>query len=319
MGLTYPQCELTPEDFALGLAANPKTGGYSKFVIGVEEHEDGGQHFHAYLHYPTKLHVRDSRAWDIEGYHPNIIRFSGKNPQGSIDKWISYCKKGGDWSQGGFLKSLFTFIHHDNYRKKKQDLLQWEQDAKEQQLIDPFPFSLPNDFKIIKPVKDEDDIFIKRRHWLLLGPPDCGKTWWINNEFKGKKVHIRPKDTKYGGPFELNTYSGAQVVIYDDTVLKLEELIDVANIWELKVQTYGAQRYQNNYWPIGQARVIIWMLNPESLPDYAKVGNARYNIFKARFRFLNYYKNDYEDEQDPVTAWQEIDDSPVQWSDHSHA
>lgn len=323
VGLTFPQCDISMFEFKYAMSMwGSKQQSFSKWVAGREKHEDGKHHFHLYLHYPQKLDTKDARFWDLPDldhngwFHPNITKFSNKSTQDQIDKWISYCKKEGEWVQEGFLSNLFTFIHWKDYNKKKRDLAQWEQDSKAQQLIDPFPFSLPNDLKVNKPVKDDHGNYNKKRHWLLLGPPDCGKSHWLNSEFKGKKVHMRPKNEKYGGPFEFNTYNGEQVVLYDDTVPKLDELIDVANIFEIKTQTYGGQRYQNNYWPLGQARVIIWMLNPEQLPEYAQQGNQRYKIFKQRFNFMQWEHPDGIDDPedvDPVLAWRVIEETPVVW------
>lgn len=82
VGLTYPQCGLEPAIFAAGVYN--KAGSYSKFtkiVIGEELHADGGQHYHVYMHWPKKINTSDVRFFDIEGYHPNIMRFKGKSPQ----------------------------------------------------------------------------------------------------------------------------------------------------------------------------------------------------------------------------------------------
>lgn len=324
VGLTFPQCDITLEEFknALLLWTVP-VNGYTKFAMGRELHEDGKHHFHVYLHYPKKLNLKRADSWDIydsktdKWYHPNITRFSNRSTQDQIDKWISYCKKEGEWVQEGFLSKLFTFIHWKDYAKKKKDLQLWEQDSKDHQRVKAFPFALPNEVKIYKPDKDENGKFRKRRHWLLLGPPDCGKTYWMNKEFKGKRVHVRPKNDKYGGPFERECYDGEDVVIYDDVVPKLEELIDVGNVFEIKTQTYGGQRYGNNYWPLGQARVMVWLLNPDNLPEYAMRGAPRYDIFKARFNFLQWdvegMEANEEGEFDPVYAWRVLADSPKEW------
>lgn len=82
VGLTYPQCGLEPAIFAAAIYnKGGKFGKFTKIVIGEELHADGGQHYHVYIHWPLKMHTTDVRYFDIEGYHPNIMRFKGKNPQ----------------------------------------------------------------------------------------------------------------------------------------------------------------------------------------------------------------------------------------------
>lgn len=88
--------------------------------------------------------------------------------------------------------------------------------------------------------------------------------------------------TKY--PFEMNSYRQEQVIIYDDVVPSLDEFIDVTETYKIQQHVWGESRYHNNYWKIGQSRFVIWLLNPQRLPDYARPGNDRYEIWKARFR-----------------------------------
>lgn len=105
VGLTYAQCDLTMEELYEGLLVLPtQAADFDKFVIGQEHHNDGGQHFHVYLHYPKAVHATTAAYWDVEGYHPNIKRFGAKKVDSAIDRWISYCKKEGRWEQGGFLE-----------------------------------------------------------------------------------------------------------------------------------------------------------------------------------------------------------------------
>lgn len=145
-GLTYPQCQLDEWDFATAFFCHGYLGECSKVVIGKEHHKDGGTHYHCYVHWSFKVKARGANIFDLEGYHPNVKTFSGKGVQLQINRWISYCKKEGLWYQDGFLDNLFTFIHWQNYRAQKQDLLAWEHDAKAQQLKPAFPFRLPLEY-----------------------------------------------------------------------------------------------------------------------------------------------------------------------------
>lgn len=320
IGLTYAQAGALREieDFGFVLLAELQSSeeeGHrlpiDKFVIGRELHADGGVHYHCYLHFTKLVQTRNVRKFDLptgEGkyLHPNIVRFTNKKTATQVDKWIDYCKKSGKWKQEGFLPILFRHIAHENYVRKRADLNAWEADAKKQDLGDPFPFQLPDGTVVNKPRMDVNEEYIKRRHWVLMGPPDAGKSRWMGRTFKGKAVYLRPmSNDKY--PFEIGAYHQEQVVLYDDKVPKLQEFIDVGEIHELRKDTYGESRYTPNYWKQGQARVIVWLINPQNLPDYARRGHKNYEIFKARFNFLQY---------DPVgglndtPAWLSVSDTP---------
>lgn len=75
---------------------------------------------------------------------------------------------------------------------------------------------------------------------------------------------------------------------------KWEELNDVSNVHDCEKQTPGRSRYRTNYWPEGQARTIIWLLNPVNLPSYANDSGMddRYEFFIARFNVMRWNKRD---------------------------
>lgn len=127
---------------------------------------------------------------------------------------------------------------------------------------------------------------VKKSGILILSPPNRGKSTWAQQEFKGKRAYMRP-DMKSKYPFDAGAYNDEEVIIYDDVVPMLDELIDVGETYHIRKHVYpGVARYVNKFWKIGQKRQIIWLLNPERLPDYARPGNDRYEIFKVRFKFL---------------------------------
>lgn len=44
-----------------------------QYVVGLEQHEDGGYHIHAFLKYAERVNSRDPRVFDVDGFHPKII------------------------------------------------------------------------------------------------------------------------------------------------------------------------------------------------------------------------------------------------------
>lgn len=89
-------------------------------------------------------------------------------------------------------------------------------------------------------------------------------------------------------PFELQTYNHEEIIVYDDKIPTLDEFIEVTNLYRTPTQTYGASRYNSNWWKLGQIRRVIWLLNPERLPEYARPDNKRYEIFKSRFQIYGW-------------------------------
>lgn len=86
--LTYPQSPLLTRerirDFFLAL------GGVKRFLIARELHDDGNQHFHAYIRWEGRRRFESSDCFDVDGRHPNIQR-----PRSAKDV-VAYCSKDDD-------------------------------------------------------------------------------------------------------------------------------------------------------------------------------------------------------------------------------
>lgn len=111
IGLTY-SC---PKDAAMHPISAHKelrdfmeSKGYCKYLIGREQHtdksptSDGLDHWHVYVHYDTIIDTSDSRFFDLNGVHPNIL--SGAPGQG----WITYCAKCGDIDTNFYQKNPYA-------------------------------------------------------------------------------------------------------------------------------------------------------------------------------------------------------------------
>lgn len=68
-------------------------------IVAKELHADGGTHYHAFFMHSSKLRTRDARAFDVDGYHPNILR-GRKTPHQMYD----YATKDGDVVAGGLSR-----------------------------------------------------------------------------------------------------------------------------------------------------------------------------------------------------------------------
>lgn len=72
-------------------------------IIGREIHEDGGTHLHAFFMFERKYATRNIRAFDVDGYHPNIVR-----GYGTPEKGWDYATKDGDVVAGGLERPSGT-------------------------------------------------------------------------------------------------------------------------------------------------------------------------------------------------------------------
>lgn len=63
--LTYPQCNLKPEDFNEALWNNSNVAECSGFAVSREKHADGGIHYHVLLCYKKTKRVRSLLAFDL--------------------------------------------------------------------------------------------------------------------------------------------------------------------------------------------------------------------------------------------------------------
>lgn len=148
----------------------------------------------------------------------------------------------------------------------------WRQQAEEKDWTElVYPYVTPW-FTLTKP-----DPAIKKRHWLVVGAPDHGKTYQIQQMFEGKKVFMAD-ETRY--PFE--GYQHEDIIIYDDVIPTLERLISISNTWKLK-RSVGETRNFKVFWKKNHTRTIIMTLNV--LPEYSNKP-----AFTARFNIVNLNK-----------------------------
>jgi len=65
-------------------------------IVGRERHQDGGTHYHAFFMFERKYATRNNRTFDVDGFHPNIVR-----GYGTPEKGWDYATKDGDICAGG--------------------------------------------------------------------------------------------------------------------------------------------------------------------------------------------------------------------------
>lgn len=96
-GLTYSQSNLDIKSLHANLLVLLHSHTIQHLVIGREQHQNGGTHYHVGIKLTTPLCTRNVRFWDQCGEHPNIIRCR------NYPNWVSYCKKCGDTLETGSI------------------------------------------------------------------------------------------------------------------------------------------------------------------------------------------------------------------------
>lgn len=265
--LTYSDTDYTPDqkdptiskeiirDFAL------KNFPVSKWVIAEELHDSGRYHFHAAFWFNSKVQSKNPRCFDIDKWHPNI-KTRGKNTKAWDQHTYEYTIKCGKYIESKkFMVPIFA-EGSKNYRNKKADFEAWLNDRKEANRVAPSFFKLPH-------TEDKEQLPTKAQRkaiYLIHGKPGCGKTCWVNQEFEDKEVFFR------GTPqYPYEGYKGEQVIVWDDIKFSkkddhIYEIINVLNVAGSGNQhVWGNTRYNKVFWPKGQQRVLIILLNTDKV------------------------------------------------------
>lgn len=268
--LTYSQCNpLSPDvlrEFFLGLPNPP----YS-FIIGSEEHQDGGKHFHCLLKWNTarRLHVRNARYFDVSVgasvFHPNIRRLKTDR---DLKRARHYVSKAGDVLE----HQWFDYLDSTNYVKRKGDFTAWQADS-----------AMVYAPKIRWPVLNIDGTQIqapsdanKCRHYIICGPPDAGKTRWFRATFRSRQAYFAA-DGKY--PFD--NYAGQQVIVFDDVPTTRNTVVKLCDPHPDAGEALpGDQRYSSKFFKPKLALLVIVICN--QLPDWEALPECR-----ARFNLIN--------------------------------
>lgn len=248
----YPyrgECLPTKEEIRDALIETIGFTNVRNWAVAEEKHEDGSIHFHAAVQFREKMDIRNA---DTKFRLLGCVKPSFSQKKGRFAGAMEYCEKTYD-----FIRSPVRFSRR-GFCKQKRD-----HDAFEAFLVDrrnsddPFPFTLPNG-----EVQDEPGPADKRCNWLIVAPPDTGKTRWAMDTFAGKSVFFpNLGDT----PFD--HYRGQRVIIYDDHFPTREHLIRLSNFHRVPVLVPGRTRYECRRLPIGRRLCIILLHNQR--PGYA--------------------------------------------------
>lgn len=171
--LTYPRCTLSQEEVLQSLTT---LFPIKEYCIAVEAHQDGTPHVHALLIFERKMHRDNERAFDIEGFHPNIQGIKTAADKERIFKYV--CKDGNFLSTITVSKSKRELIADDIFKEG----LTFEVVKRHPSIIFLNFGSIQSWSKWIHHRKDS--LYVepsphKKIHYWIHGPSNCGKTYWL--------------------------------------------------------------------------------------------------------------------------------------------
>lgn len=281
--LTYPNCPILPGEYR---ATTSFDWNRVKLCFAKQErHTDGHHHLHVYIAFVTKLDHHDPRYFDASytphgaaapvTFHPNIRRNKGK--QCLVRIWEYLCKDGGT-PPSNIIGAPNLYPVSKNFRKDYGDRLQWLNYLAVQSLDEPrFPMRGPNGEEIKAPAAAD-----KKRHLWIWGPPNAGKTHWLERnvyQFKNYKVAA----TTY--PFD--DYTGEPIVVYDDVRPVPEHLLSICNTSDYPRPCPGSQRYYRRIIP-GKTVTLVIVATNFNIDDFMQDQPAETTAsIKERFREMH--------------------------------
>lgn len=285
--LTYAQCG-TLDPFAI---VNKLAELGAECIIGRELHEDGGTHLHAFVDFGRKYRSRDTRAFDVEGYHPNISPSKGKPGDG-----YDYAIKDGDVVAGGLERPSNT---RDRGRsnleeaataiigaQNKEELFRLCTELAPSKMLWSYPslrayandkfvderplYRHPEEVTIDTSAYPELDRWVadnldgfrmgrRGRSLVLIGPSRLGKTIWARS--------LRPNHVHHGGLFSLDEHmDGVDYAIFDDIQGGIEYFPGYKNWLGHQMHFTATDKYKGKK-TINWGKPAIWCSNSDPRAD----------------------------------------------------
>lgn len=282
--LTYPRCPVLPRDY---LRYSKVPAERIKSAFGKqEEHADGTKHLHVYITFLRKIDTTNPRFFDLAvqdfengeilAFHCNIRRESRRKSgvHNAIGAYEYLCKYDGVVPVD-IVGSTTLYPTSRNFRKEYGDRSCWLNYLAIRAMPEPqYPIQLPNGDSIELPSKAD-----KRRHLWVHGPPNAGKTLWLEeNVFRYKNYRVSGTQYPYDG------YDGQQIIIYDDVVPSPKHLLEICNTSDYPRPVPGQTRYALRFVPGKLVTLVIVCSNQDidtvMATEHPETRNAIHSRFK---------------------------------------
>jgi len=294
--LTYPRCPILPSEYLRYTLINR---GNIKHAFGKQErHVDGERHLHVWITFLVKVDTINPRFFDLtipptpdhEGqtYHCNIRRGERQRGGGVTNHVRAYdylCKYDGAVPTQ-IVGTSELYPTPKNFRKEHGDRTEWLNYLTVRAMPEPsYPIELPDGNIIPTPSAAN-----KQRHIWIYGPPNAGKTKWLEDhvyKFKNYKVS--------GTTYPFDQYNGEQIIVYDDIVPKIHDLMSITNSSAHTRPVPGSTRYIVRYVPGGKVTLVIVCLNVDIDTIYSTEMPTSVDPIKKRFQQIRLELEDRED------------------------
>lgn len=238
--LTYPQLDTDREDIKKHM--EQVGGDLEEYIVAREHHKDGQPHMHTAVVYTNKLDIKNERAFDYKGHHPNIKTLKTK---ADFLRVVKYLKKEDPtplmlvktedkcdlnkimykmlMDNGPDKLMMSGVIHPMHYSTYKRTYTEHKQALIEDKRED-LPAFLDNPWT--KPF--QVDIDNKRCHyWIYSHKPNMGKTTWADQISTQYRAEFYNYSEKYQAQIQTNT----ECIIMDEFrgQLKVYELNQICD------------------------------------------------------------------------------------------
>jgi len=224
------------------------------YVISRELHASGKEHFHCSVKMSKKKRIRSPTFWNMNfngsGVKKANIRKLGKKQQ--QQGWINYVIKEGDF----IAWNVSLISGWRNYRRNRDDLAAFiadHQGRRRKAVVFPLTINI-NGTDVVLPGKG------KKRHALIIGPPNVGKTTNVDAALDGCRYY-----TITSNSHQFDWYQGEEVFFFNDIFPKRSDLVPITDT--RKVVSQLDARYSNVKLAANVDRTIIIAHNER--PTYA--------------------------------------------------
>lgn len=260
--------------------------------LAEEEHKDGGKHFHVCMTFHKKKNIKDPRAFDVAGFHPNIINLKKK---ANIERWKRYISK----THKFWTTESLDVTKPDNFRNRKMDYDAWLEYTRPTEMV---PFKYPFECFELKDgtlynfdypkleingrIFDKPDL--ERKSLWFWGEPGIGKSKQLQKALQKFEICERNPDK---GNHLYEAYKGERLIWSDDQhqscPLTQQEICQMTEevLPGRKKPVAGVVRYHQLYLKASCSFLVITNRRPRELERQA--------WFKRRFRVLHVRRDQY--------------------------